>query len=161
MDITQAHIDRIGPLLPKPRRKAEIDNLVFDNGGNGIASFTAFVDGDNFGFSGIKADFVDFTNGNISLDFSGIADISGLFDGFYLSSLFGTTDFSGVEYLHSLGVIWGDDSFWILNGDGFGKGWSIDSATGLVSYEVPEPATLLMLGVGLAGIPVVRRLRRR
>ena len=29
MDITQEHIDRIGHLLPKPHRKAEIDNLTF------------------------------------------------------------------------------------------------------------------------------------
>ena len=126
----------------------KVGNLKFDGNGAGVIIVSAFADGVDSSYSGIKATSANFSGGNVVLDLSSVEGIFGedywadVFfgafgydDGFYLSTLVGASAASGVGDLISLEVAWGNDSFSILNEGVFGAGWDIDFGTGFVSYR--------------------------
>jgi len=124
-----------------------VDTLTFDSNKEGSVTVFAFASGGWSLYSGIRADTVDFTDGNILLDLSRVSGISGkdwttVFfnafgyeDGFYLKDLFYATTDSGAGSLHSLKIDLGRQFCWILDKNGgFADGWSIEP-DGFVSWD--------------------------
>ena len=142
-------------------------------------------------YSGVRATNANFNYGNVSLNLSGIDGMFGenywadtFFEafggttGFLLGDLVGAASnrVSGVAGLQSLEVVWGDYAFWILNNGVLADGWNIASQNGFVSWDgmtfgaiewrgsnadVPEPATLAVIGLGLAGLGIARRRMKK
>jgi len=130
-------------------------------------------------FSGINAQNINLTNGNIALDLSGIAFLgdnvySVLLNafgasGFSLSALLGIDESNvtgNVMSLASLQLIgFYDDPYTIFNSDrgGLAEGWRFNPLTGMITHDniVPEPATIAIIGIGLAGLGFARARQRR
>ena len=177
----------IGTLTAAGTLKAEntwglVENLNFQSDGSGQANIASYTSQWGTGFSGVKADNVDFTFGNILLDVGRIFAFD-LFDDWFLSfvdmnrvddisfaTLFKAEEVANAWDLNSFTVSWGDDTnFGILNNGKFADGWSFNSDYTWFVYSdnstsgsaTPEPATLAMLGLGLVGLPLVNRLRKK
>ena len=136
-------------------------------------------------FNSINAQNIDFTNGRLVFDLTGLGDQSDAWD-----SLFGTLqdgihslfdNASGLENLYTFTVVasegaLGDDLsrglelFALINGGLLDDDtWRIELTAGgftavntlIEAALIPEPATLVIMGLGLAGLGYARRRNLR
>jgi hypothetical protein len=152
-----------------------VDDLVFDSNGSGFLTISGSSEA---GFTNVvNAARVDVTHGNILLDLTGFgydaADwMSDFFSdfgtehGISLASFFGGATINGdpdADFwgLYSFGVNYGGaDPFYLWDEFGFATG--VNFVDGFITYDaVPAPATLVIFGLGLAGLGIARARRRK
>jgi len=167
-----------------------VDHIQFADNGLGYITITAFADGTFSGINATSVDFTssgvnlfmsfitrDLYEPGVSAPtystFFHAFDFTG--DGFYLSEflgeMFGTSNISGVENLSDFSVRYNDYWLWgaaiIHDGAGILDNTQYDPVTGWVQWTgeddssfIPEPATLMIVGFGLAGLGIARRRRK-
>ena len=137
-----------------------IDEPVTPMGAMGIQAMNASLTPNVSFYSGFNIKSIDLTNGSVIVDLSGLGYeeqlLASLFENqvIDLNVLFGAKMVSGVEALDYLAIALGNDQ-WVsvVNNGILTDGWELRSAT-------PEPATLAIIGLGLAGLGLARRRRR-
>ena len=142
-----------------------VDNLDFVGNGSGFVSIGGFADGS---FSGIRVtESVNMANGNFQFNLSGTVDD-------WFGTAFGWEDiFGGASSGSSWEAVgWEDALFRIswedYSTDWFGQQWNLGNgyfvafdAVGMTNAAVPEPATLAIIGLGIAGLGLARRRMKR
>jgi hypothetical protein len=165
-------------------------NLAFTAGGDGYVKISGFeTEGVlGFDFAGKVTDSVDLSGGRLVVDITkvlgeltaGVTDEEnwanvGAFmtawnlDNFDLGLLFGSKELTNWNAIDYLRIVYGEGiGFDIITDSAFasaGYGWAEDGAvitwSNPAAAAAPEPATMLMFGLGIAGIAVARRIRRK
>ena len=160
-----------------------IELLQFAGNDSGVLAFTGYLPDNNASVAGLTPNSISFTNinaqvvdlafGGIVLDLSNVGTfeqdwdsflISVLGDTFSLQSLFGMAEVTGTNSLNFVDIYWHNESFRLFDKGDLAKGWNYSSSeVGFVYGEtmVPEPATMLILGLGLAGAGLAVRRKMR
>ena len=154
----------------------KVGNLVFgDNGG--ILTITGFADGEDMKFIGINATNVDLTYANIMLDMTHLGSANDFYGTSMTRSLTFSDMFGGANivsdsfwHLNSFSILWADtaEMYRVFANSTFASDeWRFTDGAlvwtnGIdpTSTGTPEPATLLIFGLGLAGLGLARRQRK-
>jgi hypothetical protein len=159
-----------------------VNHLRFDSNNAGLISLAGHDRMDHIGFRNIfVTDDADLRYGGISMNLSGmhLGDFAnfndwtlGLLDTygdgfsytFSWGSLLGTSDVEFWDDLRYVELVWGSNTAVLFDGNAWATGWGV-SLAGITAIApepaaIPEPATLAIVGLGLAGLGLARRRRK-
>ena len=152
---------------------------MFDSNGTGLLTIAAFDGG--MPNLGMQAGSVNLDYGKVSFDMNGLGTYADTWqtsfdnmfadgNGFSLATVFGTTN-PLAGNLQSFDVVWENYLFSMIEDGAFANGWNLtggqitwNNAVAVTWIDtnaaIPEPATLAIIGLGLASLGWARRRRK-